>query len=209
MNIKLSTTFWVALGAVATVILATMGVIQWVIPTQNTNSRSIIWPADPPALTATIKSFPYQHAETDLFQRTEEWREEWLQPLEHKLKKHDIAPELLETVIAALEDIINEKFDREIQFIEFNIARSEKWYSVIIRNDGNIPLNGIFLKFPAADYWVDEKRLTFVPERIEIGRMDQKSEKKFTFWGGRRGWLSKNEDVVLGHSNGIGNIEFE
>ena len=49
----------------------------------------------------------------------------------------------------------------------------------------------------------------YTVERIEIGDMDQKSEKRFTFWGDQIGSYSRDDEPVLGHSNGIGTIEFE
>lgn len=76
-----------------------------------------------------------------------------------------------------------------------------------VRNDGDVPLKDVFLKFPQADYWIDDTdRLTYVPERIEIGDMDQKSEKRYVFWGEASGFLTERKPL-LGHSNGIGSID--
>ncbi len=207
---KLVNINWGAIGAVAGVagaVAGVAGVVAYVwfqyfyLPTPSIS---------PSALTATIKSYPYRHAQTEIFEREEVWREQWLQPLEYKLKKRSIAPELLDTVVAAMEDLINEKMEREVRLDQMSIARSWMWYSVTITNDGDVPLKDVFLKFPAADFWVDERhRLAFIRQRIEIGDMDQKSEKRFTFWGGHLGSLPGNEKVVLGHSDGIGTIDFD
>ena len=198
---------WIVVGPVVTIvgiIVAVMGLF-WGPTILFINS-----PTDPPALTATIESFPYRHAESHYTRKEKEWREKWLQPLEDRLKKDGIAPELLETVVEAMDDMIRDKIRRELQLAFSMIGNSEKWYSVTIRNDGDKPLKNVFLKFPAADYWIDERRrLAFVPQRIEIGNMDQKSEERYTFWGRELGYFFPKDEVVLGHSNGLVTIEFE
>ncbi len=126
------------------------------------------------------------------------------------MKKDGIAPELLETVVAAMDDMIDDEIQREIYPGIPKLANSEKWYSVTIRNDGDKPLKNVFLKFPVAAFWIDERgRLAFVSQRIEIGDMDQKSKEWFTIWGDRDGSIFPNDKVVLGHSNGIGTMDFD
>ena len=204
---KLPKINWIAVGAIATVVAAVATVVTYIWGSPNSIINSL---ADPPALTATIESFPYRHAETKFSEREKELREKWLQPLEDRLKKDGIAPELLETVVAAMDDMIDDEILREVHPAFPRLERSEKWYSVTIRNDGDKPLKNVFLKFPAADYWIDERRrLAFVPQRIEIGNMDQKSEERYTFWGRDLGYFFPKDEVVLGHSNGLGTIEFE
>lgn len=208
---------WIAVTAVAAVVgvIATVIGIFWdrpiqVIDSPVINSPVINSPATPPVLTATIESFPYRHAETEISERKKEWREEWLQPLEDRLKKNSITPELLKTVVAAMEDLISDKIEHELNMLRYSIAEAEKWYSVTIRNDGDKPLKSVFLKFPEADFWIDERgRLARIPRRIEIGDMDQKSEERFKFWGYRLGRTYPKDGVVLGHSDGLGTIEFE
>ena len=117
---KLPNINWIATGAIATVVIAiaTIGGYFWGSPIPIINSPVINSPADPPALTATIESFRYRHAETGILGRREELHEEWLQPFKGKLKAHGIAPELIETVIAAMEDMIKERIEREFLMAE-------------------------------------------------------------------------------------------
>lgn len=209
---KRSNIYWIKVSAISSVVAIIVVIIVAVmrfwgplglIPTINPST-------DPSVLTAKIKSFPYRHAETDTLVRREEWREKWLQPLEYELKKRDIAPEVHETVVAVMEDILKEQINRDLIIEQYSISQSINWYSVTIRNDGDVPLKGVFLKFPLADFWIDESgRLTSVPRRIEIGDMDQKSEKRFTFWGDHFGSISEDKKGVLGHSNGIGTMDFD
>lgn len=207
---KLSTANWVAIGAIATVILAVVGVSQLFNRNSPVGLRALT-PADPPALTADVRRFRYRHAETSFRHRDllEEWENQWLEPLESKLKERGTSPEFLDTVVEAMKEIMLDNYRMEGVLSNYSVADSQKWYSVTIRNDGDVPLKGVFFKFPAADYWLDENdKLAFVPERIEIGDMDQKSELDFTFWGGGRGYRIPDEEAVLGHSDGIGTTEF-
>jgi hypothetical protein len=193
-----------AVSAITGVLALVMGIATLWLSSHPTS------PNDPAALTAIIESFPYRHAETELWKKDEEWREKWSQPLKAKLKERGIAPEQIEIVLATMEAIYSQKIERESGFREYSVAGSEVWYTVKIRNDGDRPLKDVFLRFRAAKYWVDEShRLTFVPERIEIGDMDQKSEKNYTFWGKRLDYFYIKDDVVLGHSNGLGIVEFK
>ena len=193
---------WVAVSALAAAVVATVTVIQILdgpVPLIN-----------PPELTAKIESYPYRHAGPVFSVTRSVWREKWVQPLEQRLKELNLAPDVGETVVAAMEDLIREKVERELGQSGYRIQRARKWYDVTIRNNGDVPLKGVFLRFPQAVHWIDDTgRLSFVPQRIEIGDMEQKTEKRYVFWGGTPGSFGRQEKPVLGHSNGIGIVNFD
>ena len=199
---KLVNINWVAVAAFASAVLAAVAVIQILdrpVPLIN-----------PSELTAKIESYPYRHAGPKFFATKRVWREKWVQPLERRLKELNLAPDVRETVVAAMEDLIQEKFEGEVGRFGYSIQRAKKWYDVTIKNSGDVPLKGVFLRFPQANHWIDDTgRLSFVPQRIEIGDMEQKTEKRYVFWGERSGSFRSEEKPVLGHSNGIGIVDFD
>jgi hypothetical protein len=192
-------------GAIAALVAAVVAIVAYLVPPQTISSVT-----NPPALTATIESFPYRHAKTRFPEREEELKEAWLESLEYKLKRREVAPELLEIVIEEMREIIAQKSRSEFSLRLWGIDGAQKWYHVSIRNDGDLPLKGVFLKYSKFQFWIDERgRLAPVPEKIEIGDMDQKSDVSFTFWGDRMVPGLADKEPVLGHLNGIGTIEFE
>lgn len=204
---NLSQTFWIAVSAIAGAIVAGVTVFQLISPSPVALHALV---TDSSALTGRIESFPYRHAASQIYENSEDWREQWSRRLADKLKARRFKPDQLKIVDDVMEEIIRERNELRFMFPQLSVTDTNRWYSVTLRNNGDVPLKRVFLKFPAAKYWIDGRgRLAPTLKRIEIGDMDQKSEKNFTLWGKRFGSSSDNENIVLGHSNGIGDVEFE
>jgi len=113
---------WVAVGALAAVVVAVVAVFQTLDPPVPP-----IPLINPSTLTAKIESYPYRHAATTIFGKRDLWREEWVQPLEQNLEELNLAPNVRETVVTAMERLIQEKYDLALERYKFgDIQRARK-----------------------------------------------------------------------------------
>ena len=120
-----------------------------------------------------------------------------------------MSPDMRQTVIEAMRNVIRERAHRESLRWKYSVEAARTWWDVTVKNTGDVPIKKVILRFPRAEYRINNERLVPVYGRIELGDMEQRSQISLTFWGDLRGSFQSDEEIVLGHAEGVGSVDYK
>ena len=201
------TLIWTAVGALAAVLaVGFVGYQQLFQAAPNLASVPSGASARSDVLKVAIYTHKYRHAGSELDVMVDEWDEKLTQPLIAELKARSFSAQQIADVANSIKSILKAYYRGPLDRFESGIRWATTWHDVYIRNDGDEPLSGVFFRFPRAEYWLNrEGRVTRVPDRIEIGELEQKSKLRLVFWGDTH----SDRWPFVGHARGVGTVRFE
>jgi hypothetical protein len=140
---------------------------------------------------------------------------------DHAIKEHLEDTEFITKLDDALAYSFNNRLDRMrnsatndvLQIEQIHLSRLRQLnalYKVKITNKGNVPLNGVFLRFP--DTSLISEQIGHAKREgggeIAIGILKQRAEVSFFIWGDAIYSVTTTpvQEVVVGHNDGIGKV---
>lgn len=197
------------MAAIAAVGILILGVVKYIAPNNPpvfvTETEQVNTDDETIALTATIDSYRYEHAQHDTNGEIDSWRTEWVDAIDSLLKRQEKPEEFRAAVAKAMDDLVAEKLQFWSIIGNHGVGQANRWYSVTIRNDGSVPLKDVFLRIAGTVYWVEKESglLTYAYSPLAFGELPQKETIRLTLWV-RTGSFRDPPEILLGHANGLG-----